>query len=141
MSRSTSMDSTTACRPCVYRPCFCILLQARVSRPVSVYCWLVGCALRPIDSGVIHRQHAHLLSLAKDVKLGFILFPPGIKPRDVPWQSLTLPLCHASSTVYCNGQGCHISCAFFIAFWYGSTMNNEEWSRVPLLQLLFLKKS
>ena len=31
--------------------------------------WLVGCVLRPIDSEVI-RRHPHLLSLAKDVKLG-----------------------------------------------------------------------
>ena len=34
--------------------------------------------LCPIDSVVIQRQHAHLLSLAKDVKLGFIPFPPAI---------------------------------------------------------------
>ena len=34
-------------------------------------CCLVGCVLRPIDNEVIKRQHPHLLSLAKDVKLGF----------------------------------------------------------------------
>ena len=32
--------------------------------------WLVGCVLCPFDSKVIWRRHPHLLSLAKDVKLG-----------------------------------------------------------------------
>ena len=32
--------------------------------------WLVGCVLRPIDSEVIQRGNPHLLSLAKDMKLG-----------------------------------------------------------------------
>ena len=36
---------------------------------------LVGCVLRPIDSEVIYRWHPHLLSLAKDVKLGFTPVP------------------------------------------------------------------
>ena len=31
---------------------------------------LFVCVLRPIDSEVIKRRHPHLLSLAKDVKLG-----------------------------------------------------------------------
>ena len=37
--------------------------------------WLVGYVLRPIDSEVIQRWHPHLLSLAKDVKLGFYTVP------------------------------------------------------------------
>ena len=36
---------------------------------------LVGCVLRPINSEVIQRQHPHLLSLAKDVKLGLYTIP------------------------------------------------------------------
>ena len=39
--------------------------------------WLVGCVLRPIDSVVIWRRHPHLLSLAKDMKLGFYTFRTG----------------------------------------------------------------
>ena len=35
--------------------------------------WLVGCVLRPIDS----ETAPHLLSLAKDVKLGFYTVPNG----------------------------------------------------------------
>ena len=38
---------------------------------------MVGCVLRPIDSEVIQRRHPHLLSLAKDVKLGFYTVPSG----------------------------------------------------------------
>ena len=37
--------------------------------------WLVGCVLRPIDSEIIKRRNPHLLSLAKDVKLGFYTVP------------------------------------------------------------------
>ena len=40
---------------------------------------------------------AHLLSLAKDVKLGKYTVPTGNEPRAVAWQSITLPLRHASS--------------------------------------------
>ena len=45
-----------------------------------------------------HRLRDHLatapqlLSLAKDVKLGFTPFPPGIEPRAVAWQSITRSL-------------------------------------------------
>ena len=38
---------------------------------------MVGCVLRLIDSEVIYRQHPHLLSLARDVKLGFYTVPTG----------------------------------------------------------------
>ena len=38
---------------------------------------LVGCVLRPIDSEVIKRRHPHLLSLAKDEKLGKYTVPTG----------------------------------------------------------------
>ena len=44
----------------------------------------------------------HLLSLAKDVKLSFNTAPtppPGIEPRTVAWQSITLPPRHASSSI------------------------------------------
>ena len=39
--------------------------------------WLVCCVLRHIDSEVIKRWQPHLLSLAKDVKLGFNTVPNG----------------------------------------------------------------
>ena len=39
--------------------------------------WLVGCVLRPIDSEVIERWYPHLMSLAKDVELGFYTVPTG----------------------------------------------------------------
>ena len=39
--------------------------------------WLVGCVLHPIESEVIQRPHPHLLSLAKDVKLGKYTVPTG----------------------------------------------------------------
>ena len=38
---------------------------------------LVVCVLRPIDSEVIERRYPNLLSLAKDVKLGFYTVPIG----------------------------------------------------------------
>ena len=38
---------------------------------------LVGCVSRPIDNEVIYRRHPHLLSIAKDVKLGFNTVPTG----------------------------------------------------------------
>ena len=43
----------------------------------TLYSWLVGCVLRPINSEIISRRHPHLLSLAKDVKLGFYTVPTG----------------------------------------------------------------
>ena len=61
---------------------------------------LVGIILRPIDSEVIQRRRPHLISLAKDVKLVFTPFPTGIEPRAVTWQSITLPLRHATSTPF-----------------------------------------
>ena len=36
---------------------------------------LVDCVLHPIDSELIKRRHPHLLSLAKDMKLGFYTVP------------------------------------------------------------------
>ena len=44
---------------------------------------LVGCVLRPIDSEVIWRRHPHLLSLAKDIMLGFYTVPTGNRTRAV----------------------------------------------------------
>ena len=50
-----------------------------------------------------HPQRGHLATAppltvpAKDVKV-FTPFPPGIEPRAVAWQSITLPLHHAIST-------------------------------------------
>ena len=63
---------------------------------------LVGCVLLPIDSEVIERRHRypHLLSLAKDVKLGKY----GIEPRAIGWQSITLLLCHATTTMFMKTQ-------------------------------------
>ena len=58
---------------------------------------LVGCVLRPVDSEVISRRHPHSLSLAKDMKLGFYTVPT--EPLAVAWQSMTLPLRHASSSI------------------------------------------
>ena len=43
---------------------------------------------------------AHLLSLAKDVKLGIYTVPTGNEPRAVAWQSITLLLRHASSILW-----------------------------------------
>ena len=39
--------------------------------------WLVGCVLRPIDSKSFRDSTPHLLSLAKEVKLGFCTVPTG----------------------------------------------------------------
>ena len=61
-----------------------------------VVCWLCLTSHRQqghLETGL------HLLSLAKDVKLGFYTTPPGIEPKVVAWQSITLPLRHVSSTL------------------------------------------
>ena len=42
---------------------------------------LFVCVKRPIDSEVIQRRHPHLLSLAKDVKLGKYTVPTGNRTR------------------------------------------------------------
>ena len=44
--------------------------QSKILCVVRLVGWLVGCVLRPIDSEVIKRRCPHLLSLAKDEKLG-----------------------------------------------------------------------
>ena len=43
---------------------------------------MVGCVLRHIDREVIKGRHPHLLSLAKDVKLGFYTVPTGNRTPD-----------------------------------------------------------
>ena len=61
--------------------------------------------LRPINREVIYRRHPILQSLAKDAKLSFY------EPRAVSWQSITLPLRHACSTVYLDmPTNLHIHC-------------------------------
>ena len=68
-----------------------------------------------------HRQRGHLetapylLSLAKDVKLGFYTVPTGNRTRAVARQSITLPLRHASSS-HCDGhlQAFHIVTIFMV---------------------------
>ena len=45
----------------------------------SIQGWLVGCVLPPIDNEVIQRWHPHLLSLAKDVELGFYAVPTELR--------------------------------------------------------------
>ena len=76
---------------------------------------MVGCVLRPIDSEVIYRRHPHLLSFAKDVKLRLTPSPSGFEPQAVVWQSITLPLRHASFTPmpnkHSNGLGLFV-CLF-----------------------------
>ena len=56
----------------LYFTCFGLFLFLTLAH------WLVMVVfLRHIDSDVIQRQHPHLLSLAKDVKLGFYIVPTG----------------------------------------------------------------
>ena len=47
----------------------------------------------------------YLLSLAKDVKLGFYTVPPGIKPRAVTWQSIQY-LCTTPAPSRQTYKGC-----------------------------------
>ena len=60
---------------------FCFFFVMLSEHFCNILGWLVCCVLRHIDSEVIKRWHPHLLSLAKDVKLGFNTVP---KPRAVP---------------------------------------------------------
>ena len=59
--------------------------------------WLVGCVLRPIDNEVISMQHPHLLSLAKDVKLG--RYPTGNHTLGGRVAVHYVTAAHASSTI------------------------------------------
>ena len=65
-----------------------------------------------------HRQQGHLETAPPFTDPCSIntLFRPGIEPRAVAWQSITLPLCHARSTTYCVMVNIGISRVLFVLF-------------------------
>ena len=70
---------------------------------ICICVYMVGCVLRSIDSEVIKRRPPPPIHcpLRRTCSSAFTPFPPGIEPRAVAWQSITLPLRHASSTHVC----------------------------------------
>ena len=64
---------------------------------------LAGCVLCPIVGHRGHLETAPPFTLPFEGREAlFTQFPPGIEPRAVAWQSITLPLRHASSTLHEN---------------------------------------
>ena len=56
------------------------------------------CVLRPIDSEVNFLEGTPIYCPLQRTRSSVNTpFQPGIEPRVVAWQSITLPLCHASS--------------------------------------------
>ena len=60
----------------------------------------------------------HLLYLAKNMKLGFYTVLTENRTRAIAWQSITLPMCHTSSTDFkVGGQHCKIVNSLAACIW------------------------